>query len=924
MKQVNGPMTGVSEFAVISPHLRNTAPRKKNQLEERGLWDYLHMLRRRWRLSATLAIAIMLVATGVILTMPASYRADVLVVLQPPSVTTGQAVIIQPDFRQKLDALREQVESRRTLQEVIKKFDLHSEHAGSIPQDEIFEMVRSAINLKLGKSAFTLYFEHPNPQIAADVANELARYYIEENARLRRRTLEGTSKFINTQLKRLEKEVQDMDKILTDFRKKHMGSMPEDVPANQALLTSLSTQVAQTEASLEGERLRKRKIEAQVSEMLSNEIASRQKSLKTLRATLKQFATLEEGPTRLTEDGPRETVSVSHKPSAKEESERELRDKLQQIEVDIAKAKAAANQRYPNGESPEVIRLKNERRAIEAEIERAQSSAENPTGFKPPADDIEYAPTDNIELEMLRQQLHLKTLAARDAERNVEDMENMVKRGLIAERLAEKARAERDRFVGELRIHRTNIMRARNKYADELKNHENEIAGLQEFQSSWDEMLVKAQEIEAQRMRINSGSTDEELANINKRIERLTTDLAAMRKKQTEASAAFFSSHGELAREVQEHENVMANLTRQQSDIQTMKTRVIDLDRKLTSSARVLVEYPEMQRKYRTVTDQYETMLRHQNQAEMERGVEDQMEGERMVIWDPAIPTSAPYKPKYVILFGGALAGSLSIAIALALLLELMSPKFLNSDVLQDYTGHQVLARFDNLSAREIPSPLPQNVPLNAGKIVPLYNPRHRLSKQFLDCSCLLFKSDAKWPRVVAVCSPGTGDGKTFVASNLASALAISNHEPTLLVDANLRSPALHTLLGKPLENGLAEALEGGPVTAHPIGATLPSMLQLVTAGCAQRYGAVLLGSRRFREIMDKLTYEGTKPRIILDTPALSTGADVDVLLDSVDGVLLVVRRGHTSINDVNRALRRIPPDKLVGIVFNGNVPKQC
>jgi Mrp family chromosome partitioning ATPase len=83
----------------------------------------------------------------------------------------------------------------------------------------------------------------------------------------------------------------------------------------------------------------------------------------------------------------------------------------------------------------------------------------------------------------------------------------------------------------------------------------------------------------------------------------------------------------------------------------------------------------------------------------------------------------------------------------------------------------------------------------------------------------------------------------------------------------------------------------------------------------------VLLGSARFREIMEKLTYEGTRPRIILDTPPLHAGADVDVLLDGVDGVLLVVRRGHTSTADVTRALRRIRPDKLIGIIFNAKVP---
>jgi protein-tyrosine kinase len=206
----------------------------------------------------------------------------------------------------------------------------------------------------------------------------------------------------------------------------------------------------------------------------------------------------------------------------------------------------------------------------------------------------------------------------------------------------------------------------------------------------------------------------------------------------------------------------------------------------------------------------------------------------------------------------------------------------------------------------------------SSAKVVTMSDPGHRISRQFMDCACVLFKPHARWPRVVAVCSPGPGDGKTFVATNLAAALAISSRETTILVDANLRAPELHNIFERPREGGLAEALEGGAIQVHPLACAAPCDLQLLTSGHVQRHGAVLLGSTRFREMMDKITYQGNKPRIILDTPPLQGGADVDVLLDGVDGVLLVVRRGHTEIAEVERAIRRIPSNKLLGIVFNG------
>jgi Mrp family chromosome partitioning ATPase/uncharacterized protein involved in exopolysaccharide biosynthesis len=930
-QQTSGNISSMSE--IVLPTLpRPSTPRKPGKADERGVRDYLYMLKRRWKLATIVSSALLGLILVVILMLPATYRADVLVVIQPPSVTTsGNNLIIQPDMERKMASLNDQVLSRRTLQEVIRKFDLFSEKAGVIPQDEIFELVKKSITLKMGRSSFTLYFEHTNSQTAADVANELANYYIGENKRIRRNILDGTSSFIQRQLDRLKKELQDAEDALANFKKKHEGELPQDVPANQALLMSLSSQVAQTEASIEGERVRRRKTESRISDIVTTEIMQRQKLIRSLQNTLKQFAGLDNSQkTAVSPNGPPkedpDPVNVSAESDDRNAAAvKTLKDKLEDLNTRLAKAKAQppiqppAN---PNQDTPEVVKIKNEIRATQDELERLAETKKPRATFNTFAPEAVGA-TDNMEVEQLRQQLIMKELATRDADSNVDDMEKMFKRGLIAEKLVEKARVERERITGELRLHRTNILRTKAKYVEDLKNNESDLASLRDFQNSWDELLLKAQEIEAQRMRIQNGITDDVIRDVKARVEKHSAELSQMRQKQSQEFVSLFKSNSELGREVSEHESIMANLMRMQSEVQTGKTRVAELDRKLTSAAKVMIEYPELERKYHTVVDQYEGMLRKKNDHEMDRGVEDMMEGERMVIWDPAIPTSSPYKPKYLILIAAALLLALGIGAGSALGLEMLSPKFLNSDVLRDNTGIDVLARFDLLPGREASAAIaqvPQGIPQSAAKIKPLYDQRHRLSKQFLDATCLLFKPDTNWPRIVAVCSPGNCDGKSFVAANLAAALAVSRREPTLLVDANLRSPSLHAMFDKPLASGLAEALEGGPISAHAIEATTASKLQLITAGYSQRFGAVLLGSKRFREIMEKLTYEGTHPRIILDTAPLQGGADVDVLLDAVDGVLLVVRRGHTTMADVRNVLRRIPHDKLLGVVFNGNV----
>lgn len=913
---------------MVSPLVRPTPARRKTAAEPRSLRDYLYMLYRHVRLVILVFAAVFILGAAVIMMMPAVYRADVLVILQPPSVAAQQTVIAPPDVRQRLDALREQVESRRTLDEVIKKYHLYADAHPALAPDKLYDLVRKSISLSIGRSSFTLYFDHPDPKIAADVANELARYYIAENQRVRHQTLEETGKFIQSQLLRLENEVKTMELSMQKFRLMHLGGMPEDVPANQALLTSLSAQVAQMESSMEGERLHRRKTELHIGEMVAGEIAQRQKQIKRLQSLVRQYSALE----RSTEPQPTEPAAIptSADPPAKpapsapapdgQEAElKELRSRLDDLGEKLRRARAAANAQGLM-DTPEIQQLSGQQRVLQAQADdlETRSIKEAPLANDDSAEGI----GDSVEVEVLRQQIHLKEIAARDSDRNVQDMENMLKRGLITDRLVEKARTERDRSISELRIQRAELSRTRARYQDDLKGQTKDLASIQAFASAWDGLMTKAQEVDAQRMRVTSETPPDTLADIKSRIEALTGQLTELRKQQNQKFEHLYTSHAELAREVQEHENTMANLARQQDGIQQMRLRMTDLDQKLTNSAKVQVEYPEMLRKHRTVVDQYESMLRRQNQADLERVVEEQSEGERMVIWDAAIPTSLPYRPKYVTLLGGNFILSLTLAIGLALLLELVVPKFLSSDTLQEQIGLEVLARFDMLAKKDIPALLPDEVPQAAGKVVALYNPRHRLARQFLDASCLLFKPESKWPRVIAVCSPVPGDGKTFIASNLAAALAISNREPTMLIDANLRTPALHTVFGKPIENGLAEALDDKPLHSHPIGSTTASDLWLVTAGVAHKHGTVLLNSRRFRDLLQKIISDSLNPRIILDTPSLQGGADVDVLLDAVDGVLLVVRRGHTPIDAVNSAMRRIPQDKLVGIVFNGNVAR--
>ncbi|HEV3009448.1 MAG TPA: CpsD/CapB family tyrosine-protein kinase [Burkholderiales bacterium] len=137
---------------------------------------------------------------------------------------------------------------------------------------------------------------------------------------------------------------------------------------------------------------------------------------------------------------------------------------------------------------------------------------------------------------------------------------------------------------------------------------------------------------------------------------------------------------------------------------------------------------------------------------------------------------------------------------------------------------------------------------------------------------------------VLAVVSPEAGDGRTRVAAELARAFAASG-EPTLLIDADLRSPGLHRAFGLRNRAGLADFLEGrGTRIAH-----CAENLSVLVAGRSGADPLELLSRPRMQAL---LAAAAKRYRVILvDTPAAARGPDLQLFAAFAGGALVVVKR---------------------------------
>lgn len=165
-------------------------------------------------------------------------------------------------------------------------------------------------------------------------------------------------------------------------------------------------------------------------------------------------------------------------------------------------------------------------------------------------------------------------------------------------------------------------------------------------------------------------------------------------------------------------------------------------------------------------------------------------------------------------------------------------------------------------------------------------------------------------------------DGKSTTIANLAITFAASG-SPTILVDADLRRPHLHKLLGLPNEAGLTSLVaemakrKEGEMPELPLQETKVPNLRVLTSGPTPPNPAEILASQRMAEILQML--KGNAEYVLIDTPPIIAVTDAAVLAPRVDGVLLIVNAGKTRRDLAVKArdmLKQVNAN-LLGVVLN-------
>ena len=200
--------------------------------------------------------------------------------------------------------------------------------------------------------------------------------------------------------------------------------------------------------------------------------------------------------------------------------------------------------------------------------------------------------------------------------------------------------------------------------------------------------------------------------------------------------------------------------------------------------------------------------------------------------------------------------------------------------------------------------------------LVAITDPRSGDCEVFRSLRTRLLQAGARHRlQAFVITSAGIGEGKTLTALNLAWLLAQTDGVRALVIDADLRQPCAADYFGIEADFGLSEVLTGETRLTDAIIELKPSGLHLLPGGAAREDVAELLSGPRFGRLLDDA--RKLFDYIIIDAPPLGVFTDANLLINSADAAMLVVRAAKTRYSVLDHLLEQLPRERMLGVVLN-------
>lgn len=250
--------------------------------DSRTFADYLDTLRRRRKPALAIALTLLLLGGAAIFLWPNAYTSSAVILIEDPEIPPGLVPSTVTTYAaRQIQYINQRVMTRTNLANIIEKFDLFPEERKYLPtlllvpdveKDMSIDVVDVQQQTASGQQvnstiAFTLGFEHEDPQVARQVTNELVSLYLAENVRARTEQTAQTSQFMQEEVDRLDNEVRDLESQIAKIKSENEGALPELMGFNMQLMQALTNDIQEIDRQLQATRENKIMLDAELGKL---------------------------------------------------------------------------------------------------------------------------------------------------------------------------------------------------------------------------------------------------------------------------------------------------------------------------------------------------------------------------------------------------------------------------------------------------------------------------------------------------------------------------------------------------------------------------------------------------------------------------------------------------------------------------------
>ena len=196
-----------------------------------------------------LSIAMLLAAV-----LPKRYTSKTVVLIDQPVVSADIVKpVVSEASNQRLASMQQEILSRTHLQPIIEKFGLYPQDRGTANMDDLILRLHDAINVSPLEAmpgtqehhmpGFQISVVFNNPQMAQRICSEITTMFMEQNAKYMDDKSKSTTQFVSQHLADAKQKLDEEDAKLADFKRRYIGSLPEQEQTNLGLLSGMNSQL---------------------------------------------------------------------------------------------------------------------------------------------------------------------------------------------------------------------------------------------------------------------------------------------------------------------------------------------------------------------------------------------------------------------------------------------------------------------------------------------------------------------------------------------------------------------------------------------------------------------------------------------------------------------------------------------------------